>query len=232
MTRLPAIVLAACLLAGCDPIEPYDDILPPPRDGGTDRQLPPDDAEPDSDRDGGEPDDGGSDSGPEDLLECGYPASGYGIWSGRNLEPFALWTCGEERTTLPRLWCDRGATIVHLNVAWCGICLASTHRILADVMPRLEGRDVALVEIVVEGTVPGVAADAEICAWWEDYFEDRIEAHVPVDGSTSGALWRLAASDTLPLTLVLDRHGTIRVWSGLVLPEDLAEQILGILDES
>ena len=157
-------------------------------------------------------------------LECGYPESGYGRILGRPLMPFSLWTCDGEETNLPRLWCGNSATIVHFVTAWCGTCYTNTHDLATYVMPELEGEDVGWVEIVLEDD-PGEIADLELCGWWRDYFEPPITTHVPVDGVLVDPLREFLRTESMPLTLVLDSEGEIRIWQPVFIPWDLAAQI-------
>ncbi len=168
------------------------------------------------------------DEEPELPLECGYPESGYGRILGRPLMPFRLWTCEGEETNLPRLWCGNSATIVHLVVAWCGSCYSNTHDLMTQVLPDLEGEGVGMIEIVLEDD-PDEVADLELCGWWRDYLDPPITTHVPADGVLVDPLHEFLHTEAMPLTIVLDAEGVIRIWQPAFIPWDMADQIREIL---
>lgn len=182
------------------------------------------DAETDTDRAIDADTDSDPDEEPDLPIECGYPTEGYRFREGRVMPPFWLWTCDGEETNLPRLWCGHEATIVHFSVAWCGSCMSTIHQLQTEVMPELEGETVALVEVLLEDE-PGEVAGTELCGWWRDYYEPPVETHIPPDGRITGPLLELSMQEAMPVTLVLDDEGVIRIWSPIIVPFDLVEQI-------
>lgn len=218
-------LLAALAAAGCDGPAP-----PAAPDGGRDAAA---DGAPDG-ADGGS--DADSDEAPE-LLECDYPERPYGLATGDVLEPFWLWTCEGELSSLPREWCGQRATVVHLSTTWCSVCEEATRRLVAEVIAPFAGEPVALVEILVEEGA-GDPGSLEGCRGWSRRFAPPLEVHVPPEATLEGPLGRLADSGAPPLAILLDGDGRIQDWSRLFAPDlmddehaRLREAIQQILDE-
>jgi hypothetical protein len=201
------ILVVSIAIAACD-----DSMTTPPADAGLDGS------------------DGDAEVEPE-LLECDYPDDGYGFIPERVLAPFFLETCEEELTSLPRLWCGQSATIVHLSATWCYLCQTSTALILRDVMAHLEGEDVALVEVLIEGAEHGVVATPSDCSAWSAHLAEDLITYIPHDGELTGPLGEFAHELAPPSTLLLDRHGVIRFRSQLVLPDRIEGQTHQLLVE-
>lgn len=164
-----------------------------------------------------------------DPLECGYPTAGYGYIEGRVLEPFLLRDCDGQEVHLSRRWCGQEATIIHLSVAWCGTCEADTARLNSEVMEALEGEAVQLVEVLVE-RAPGVVATEGDCSYWQSSFDPPVTTYIPPSQSLGPALDLLTDADALPLTVVVDDLGIIRVWSGATIPSNLVDRVVEILE--
>lgn len=169
------------------------------------------------------------DAGEEDPLECGYPSDGYGFIEGRVLEPFLLRNCDGEEIHLSRLWCGQQATIVHLSVAWCSTCEPDSDRLNSEVMQALDGEAIQLVEVLVE-SMPGVVPTEADCSQWQSSFEPPLTTYVPPNQNMHPALDLLIGADALPLTVVVDSLGIIRVWSAPSIPSNLVERLVEILD--
>ena len=172
---------------------------------------------------GDEADEGTADSG----LACGYPGAGYGLGEGSALEPFELWTCGEDLRSLPELWCGNRATVLHFSVGWCFSCTESTYEVMRA-LGTLDEQDVALVEVLAEDSAHETAT-AEVCRSWELHFDQPVDVYIPPEGTIRGPLLRVLTAASLPLTVVLDRHGIVRLWSPAAVPADLADRIREIV---
>lgn len=174
--------------------------------------------------------DAGSDADEgEPLLECGYPDAGYGFEEGDHLEPFWLWTCEGERTSLPRLWCGQGVTIVHVSTAWCSVCEEATRQLLARVMGPLAGEPVRLVEVLAQES-EGTPATVETCVQWSSRFEPALTTYVPPEARLEGALARVVDLAVPPTILVVDQRGLILLRDTGYVPEFVDIDMARVLD--
>jgi thiol-disulfide isomerase/thioredoxin len=199
MTRALALLFASTL--GCTSLPSMPDA--PRSDVAPDAPA----ADPDA---GGRDAPAASDAGTDVPSACVPPAGPYGTSVGDTLAPLSLPLCdGRAYAFYDASFCDpsHAATVVMFSAIWCTVCQSESAELIDRIVTPYRDRGVRVVQILVDGAVPGAAVTAGACATWRDTFGLGDLLAYDADGAMTAAHH---PEGMFPVTLVVDEAGVIR----------------------
>lgn len=141
---------------------------------------------------------------------CVAPAGPYGALSGDTFEDFTLPHCdGAPYTFYADDYCaaDHRATVVIFAALWCTVCQNESTRLDAMVTEAYAAQGVRVVQILVDGAVPGNPVTGASCQSWVDTFGLATDVLFDADRAITRQYF---PENSFPVTLVVDDAGVIR----------------------
>ncbi len=141
---------------------------------------------------------------------CVAPSGPYGALSGATLEGFTLPRCdGTPYAFYDDGYCaaDHTATVVIFAALWCTVCQNEALELDAMVTEAYASRGVRVVQLLVDGAVPGTPVTGASCQSWVDTFGLSTDVLFDADRATTR---RYFPENSFPVTLVVDGAGVIR----------------------
>lgn len=135
-----------------------------------------------------------------------YPPGPYGISVGDRFEDFELEDCDGEPVRFSDLMADAELVMFNVGAGWCKPCIDESETLDCDIFVPFCGRGLRVVQVLFQKE-DGLPATKLFCKQWRERF--GLSFPVVVDPTFATAKYFQDPSSQTPLTLLVDKEGTI-----------------------
>jgi peroxiredoxin len=159
-----------------------------------------------------------------DASEPDLPLGAAGAGLGERLQDFEVPDCDGEMISFSSVLSGAEAVLVNFGAGWCTECIAEAPVLETEIHAIYEPRGLRVMQVLLQDANIAPITRLECRRW-----RDRFSLSFPVLADTLQETGAIVGDEGVPLNLLVDDEGVIRMRVHGALPEDLGEQIETLL---